>query len=203
MATGLAEKVADAVEGWLLPAVPYGDTAASNGFPGTVSLSFATVRAIAGDICRSLKKQGFPCLIVVNGDYGNRAALGVAARDALDELDWPVLVVNYPGLAEIAAQICESTPAAPGFYHADEVETSMMLALRPDLVHMDRAEAAYPLMPETLGSVPTQLALLSPTGVFGDPRPADGGKGRQLLDLLAAEAVALARSFLAALGHVP
>ena len=199
MAVWLAEHVADAHGGWLLPAVPFGDTAGSDGFPGTLSVSFDTVRAIIVDVCRSLKRAGFPCLIIVNGDYGNQAPLRLGARDVSAELGWPVLVIDYPGLAAAAEEVCETPPAAPGFYHADEVETSVVLALRPDLVHLDRAVVSYPEMPLTLGSVPTDLAGISPSGVFGDPRRADAEKGRRLLELLGERAVALARSFLAPL----
>jgi len=196
MADWLAGRVADAVDGWLLPAIPLGDTAGNNGFPGTVSLSFDTVRSVVTDIGRSLRRSGFPCLIIVNGDYGNRAALQVASR-GLREEGWSTLVIDYPGLEEIAAEVCETRPAGPGLYHADEVETSVLLALRPDLVHMDRALATYPEIPLTLGAVPTDLAQLSPSGVLGDPSSASAGKGAAILDALERRAVRLARAYLA------
>ena len=203
MATWLAQEVADAVDGWLLPAIPLGDTAANDGFPGTVSLSFDTVRSIVIDVGRSLRRSGFACLIVVNGDYGNQAPLRVAARELARDDKWPVLVIDYPGLEEVAAQVCETSPAGPGFYHADEVETSAVLALRPDLVHLDRAVASYPEMPLTLGAAPADLARLSPSGVFGDPRPATAAKGGTVMALLAERAVALSRAFLSDQGGAP
>jgi creatinine amidohydrolase len=203
VAAELAGRVADAVDGWLLPAIPLGYTWGNDGFPGTVSLSFDTTRALATDVCRSLQRQGFPCLIVVNGDFGNQAPLHQAARDAAATAGWPVLVLDYPGLAEAAVQVCETEPAAPGFYHADEVETSMILALAPELVHLERATAAYPRMPETLGATPIGLDRLSPSGVFGDPRPADAAKGMELLELLTDRALAVVRPFLAELAGPP
>jgi creatinine amidohydrolase len=196
MAAWLAQHIADAVDGWLLPAVPFGDTAGNDGFPGTLSLSFDTVRAIVNDVGRGLRRSGFPCLIVVNGDYGNRGPLHLAARDLAAEA-FGVLVVDYPGLEEAAADVCESPPAGPGFYHADELETSVLLALRPSLVHLDRAVAAYPELPVTLGAVPADLARLSPSGVFGDPMRASAEKGAAVLEVLGQRAVALARAFLA------
>jgi creatinine amidohydrolase len=196
MAAELARRVADATEGWLLPAIPLGYTSGNDGFPGTVSLSFDTVRSVAVDVCRALQRQGFPCLIVVNGDFGNQAPLHQAARDVAAASAWPVLILDYPGLAEAAVQVCETEPAAPGFYHADEVETSVVLALRPDLVHLERATVAYPRMPDTLGATPIGLDRLSPSGVFGDPRPADTVKGQQLLELLTDRALAVVRAFL-------
>jgi creatinine amidohydrolase len=197
MAGWLAGRVADAVDGWLLPAIPLGDTAANDGFPGTLSLSFDTVRAIATDVGRNLRRSGFSCLIVVNGDWGNQAALRLAARDLAAGGAWPVLLIDYPGLSEVAAQVCLTPPAGPNFYHADEVETSVVLALSPELVHMERAVAGYPEMPATLGATPADLARLSPSGVFGDPRPAGADKGRTILEMLAQRAISLASSFLA------
>lgn len=199
MAETLAERVTAAVDGWLLPAIPYGETSNSDGFPGTVSLSFDTVRAIACDIARSLFRSGHPCLIIVNGDFGNQAPLRTAARDMARSPGWPVLVIDYPGLEEIAASVCRTAPAGPGFYHADEVETSVVLAVRPDLVHMDRAAAAYPDMPAAMGATPLDLSQVSPSGVFGDPTAASAATGNAILEQLTVRAVELSRTFLAGL----
>jgi len=197
MAGEVARRVADALDGWLLPAIPYGYTWVNEGFPGTLSLSFDTVRAIAVDLCRNLARSGFGCLIVINGDFGNQAALHQAARDVGP--GFPVLVLDYPGLDEAAAQVCDTTPAGRGFYHADEVETSIVLALRPELVHMDRAVVSYPRMPDTIGTTPIPVERLSPSGVFGDPRPSTAAKGNELLRLLSDRCTLVAKAFLAGL----
>jgi creatinine amidohydrolase len=197
MAAELARRVAKVIGAFLLPAVAFGETSSNDGFPGTVSLSFDTVRAIALDVCEGVRRCGFRCLIVVNGDFGNQAPLRLAAREALTRLKWPMLVIDYPGLVEVAAEVCESSPAGSGLYHADELETSVMLALRPAVVHMDRSVAEYPSLPATFGSVPSRLHDLSRTGVFGDPGPASAEKGELILEALTERAVALARSFLA------
>jgi creatinine amidohydrolase len=198
MAAELARRVAQAIGAFLLPAVAFGETSSNDGFPGTVSLSFDTVRAIALDICKGVRRCGFQSLIVVNGDFGNQAPLRLAAREALTQMEWPMLVIDYPGLAEVAAEICESLPAGSGLYHADELETSVMLALRPAAVHPDRVEAEYPSLPATFGSVPSRLRELSRTGVFGDPRVASAKKGELILDALTERAVAVSRAFLGA-----
>lgn len=67
-------------------------------------------------------------LVTINGHFGNREPIALAAR-ALSELGLPVMHLDYPKLEAFAAEVCGSEPAGPGFYHADEVETSMMLAL--------------------------------------------------------------------------
>jgi creatinine amidohydrolase len=197
MAGALAQAIAEAVEGWLLPAIPLGHTVGNDGFPGTVSLSFDSVRAVASDVARSLQRGGWRTLVIVNGDYGNQGPLRAMARDAWDQLGFPVLVVDYPGLVEAAEAVCDTAPAGPGFYHADEFETSVLLALRPRSVRMDRAAPEYPPMPATVGSTPIGLHELSRSGVFGDPTAATAEKGRRLLGQLVDAAVNLTNSFLA------
>jgi creatinine amidohydrolase len=196
MAQGLARRLAAEIDGALLPPIHYGETWNNEAFPGTISLSFDTVKAIALDISRSLHRAGWNVLVIVNGDFGNQAPLRLAARQAHDELNFPVLIVDYPGLAELAEAICESAPAGPGFYHADEVETSVMLALTPEWVRMDRAVAEYPSFPAFYGATPLSLADVSTTGVFGDPRRADAAKGQRLMDGLTERALQIVRPFL-------
>ena len=82
-------------------------------------------------------------------------------------------------------------PAGPGFYHADEVETSIMLALAPDTVRMDRAQPEYPQFPELFGAEPMKLSAFNTSGVFGDPRPATAVKGEAMIEGIAAESLRL------------
>lgn len=199
MATELARRVAGDVEGLLMPTVAYGETSNNAGFAGTLSLSFDTVVAIALDLGRALADQGARGFVIINGDFGNQAPLKLAAKrmtlgQGVPRL--PTLVVDYPGFGELAAQLASTEPAGPGFYHADEVETSIVLAVRPETVQMELAAPVYPTFPTTYPSVFTPLHKISPTGVFGDPRPATAEKGEALLHGLNQRATALVREFL-------
>ena len=178
VATALAERF-DAV---LLPAIPYGETWNNAGYPSTVSLSPVTVTAIAVDIGRAVAHDGARALVVVNGDWGNRAPLAAAASHLASE-HVRCLVLNYPGMDEAADAVQESPLAAPGLAlrHADEVETSIVLALAPELVQRDRELAEYPVFPADFGTRPMQLHPFSSSGIFGDPRPATSEKGRLIL----------------------
>jgi creatinine amidohydrolase len=199
MAEELARRLAKAAGALLLPPVHYGETSGNDGFPGTISLGFDTVRRIALDICASLRDGGVAGLVIVNGDFGNQAPLKLAAREAREQLGYPVLMIDYPGLAEIATEVSESAPAGHGFYHADEVETSMVLAIEPAAVKMARARAEYPRFPPGYGSMPIPLRQISRSGVFGDPRGATAEKGARILDALTERAWAIVESFLAGL----
>jgi len=196
MAEELARRLARAAGALLLPPVHYGETSGNSGFPGTISLGFDTVRRIALDICASLRGSGVPGLVIVNGDYGNQAPLKLAAREAGEQLGYPVLMIDYPGLAEIAAEVSETPSAGHGFYHADEVETSMVLAIEPTAVQMERAREEYPRFPPAYGSMPIPLRQISASGVFGDPRGATAEKGERILHALTERAWPIVRAFL-------
>jgi creatinine amidohydrolase len=197
MARALAERLAPMVGGIVLPAVEYGQTTGNDGFPGTLSLSFETVRAIATEIAAGLRRAGARCLVIVNGDFGNQAPLRLAARDIKQRGDLPVLVINYPGLEEAAAEICDTPGAGFGLHHADEFETSIVLAADAHAVDLGRAVAEYPEFPPTFPAVEYGMHELSASGVFGDPRPASADKGERLLDRLAAQAASLIARFAA------
>jgi creatinine amidohydrolase len=195
----VARRLAEAVDALLLPAAPLGDAWNNEGFPGTLSLSPETVRAIVLDVGRGLKASGVRALIVVNGHFGNREPIARAARQLAQADSFPVLCLDYPGLERIAAEICETKPAGAGFYHADEFETSLILALDPGSVRMTRARAEYPIFPQTFGSEPIMLHTFCTSGVFGDPTPATAEKGRRLLSAVTAECLNVVRPFLASL----
>ncbi len=189
LASGVAARIAAEIEGLLLPAIAYGDTWNNESFSGTLSISPDTLRAILIDIGTGLKRMGVNGLVVINGHFGNREPIALAAR-ALDAGHrFPVVHLDYPELERLAAEICESQPAGPGFYHADEVETSMMLALAPESVAMDKAVAEYPAFPPTFGMEPMQLGAFNRSGVFGDPRAASAEKGEKLIAGIVAASV--------------
>ncbi|MCC6168012.1 MAG: creatininase family protein [Caldilineaceae bacterium] len=199
LAGELARRLAAALDLLLLPSIPYGETWSAGGYPGTVSLSFATVQAILADLGGSLAAGGVRALVVVNGHFGNHAPLEQAAR-GLHGQGFPVLALDYPGLERLALEICESAAAAPGFYHADEVETSMLLACAPDTVQAARAVAEYPVFPAHYGLTPIRLHEFCRSGVFGDPRPATAEKGERFFAGLTAVCADLIAAFTAELG---
>lgn len=191
LAAGVAERIAVELEAILLPAIAYGDAWNNEDFAGTISISPNTLRATLVDIGAGLKRAGVAGLIVVNGHFGNREPIALAARALAETRQLPLMHLDYPNLERLAADICESSPAGPGFYHADEVETSMMLALAPESVVMDKAVAEYPTFPPTFGLEPMQLSTFNRSGVFGDPRPATAEKGEKLIAGIVAESLKL------------
>ncbi len=195
----VAEAIAERLDALLLPAVPFGETWNNAGYPGTISLSPTTVTAIAVDIGAALAGSGAKAFVIVNGDWGNRAPLAATAERLNAEEIIPTLVLDYPGMDAAIERVRESRGAYPGLNHAEEVETSLILAIAPELVHADRLEATYPEFPVDFGTRPMQLHPFSASGVFGDPTTATADKGRAILEATVDESVAATREFLRSL----
>ncbi|KQQ21030.1 hypothetical protein ASF48_10805 [Rathayibacter sp. Leaf299] len=195
VAEAVTERMAHRLDALLLPAIPYGATAGTAGYPGTVSLSAPTVTVVAVDIARALAASGVGLLVIVNGDYGNRAPLR-AAVDALTADGIEVLLLDYPGFEEAAARVRESRPAAPGLAHAEELETSLVLALAPELVLRERYVVCYPDFPPEFGTVEMPLDPFSESAVFGDPTSASAEKGEAILEAVVEASVEAVRTAL-------
>lgn len=191
LAAGVARRIAQGLDALLLPPIAYGDAWNNEGFAGTLSLSPETLRAVVEDLGLGLHRIGIKGLVTINGHFGNREPIALAAR-TLSELGLPVLHLDYPKLEVFAGEVCDSEPAGIHFYHADEVETSMMLALAAETVSMDKATPEYPAFPETFGLEPMQLSTFNRSGVFGDPRPATAEKGEALIGKIVEESLRLA-----------
>jgi len=164
------------------------------GFGGTLSLNYPEFFAIIRGICRSLVRQGFGRILLLNGHGGNVAALTVAVNDIAPEFETPIGTATYWLLAaEAFGKILERQN---NVRHACEAETSMMLALHPDLVDMSLAtDAVGPTGPEVASVIPgggvhrwQSFVARTSHGVIGDPRTASAEKGEKLLNA-AAEAV--------------
>ena len=93
----------------------------------------------------------------------------------------PVIYFFYPGLTEVMAEHCESE-TWHGMVHACEFETSLMLAMYPEHVQMEKAVAEYPDKPSLYGKSSVSLGDLSQSGVYGDPTKATKEKGQLMLD---------------------
>lgn len=175
------------VHAWALPAVNYGKSNEHLDFPGTMTLSTATLMAVLHELAASVKKAGFRRLAFFNGHGGNVAVLDAAARDIRANTGL-LMFCLHPSL------YCEApfpvTPAEQRFgVHAGEIETSLVLALAPELVQMEQAVCHYPAFPTDVAPLfmfgQASAAWLSrdwsPTGVFGDATAATPEKGTALL----------------------
>ena len=161
---------------------------------GTISLDFTTFLALLRCICRSLVRQRFRRILLLNGHGGNIAALTVVVNELAVELDAPIATTSYwPLASESFARILERQKTVR---HACEAETSMLLAVAPEVVDMTMAaEAVGPTSRELAEVTGTDAAhrwrsfkARTRHGAIGDPRTASAEKGERLL-AAAADAV--------------
>jgi creatinine amidohydrolase len=151
---------------------------------GTFTLDFATFHALIRCLCSSLVRHGFRRIALLNGHGGNQAAITIIANELARDLGAPIAAETYwPLAAKAFAEILE---AQGNVLHACEAETSMVLALRPELVDMEAAAAIEAPM-----TAPSRMTALfrsrsfkevSSSGVFGVPAAASAEKGARLLD---------------------
>ena len=176
----------------LLPVMWLGYSQHHMPYPGTVSASSETHLNVMRDIVESMVSHGFRKILIVNSHGGNEANIAVLLQRMMDS-ELPVEVyatTPYAGTSKKQMDsILEAGPNGSG--HAGETETSMMLALRPDLVKTDQLQA------DGLQASPTHPGVKSyrrfnertSHGGIGDPRTASKEKGEKLLEI-AAESLA-------------
>ena len=171
----IAREVAAAYNLWLLPPITISCSHEHASWPGTVSISSATLSAIVTDVASSLHASGIDRLVIVSGHGGNYVLSNVvqesAGRMALypAETDW--------ARARLAAGL--ATPMDSDM-HAGELETSILLHTHPGLVGPDYA--AHDHLAEHRDHMLTlSLAPYTKSGVVGRPSLASAEKGELAL----------------------
>ena len=176
------------VKAWALPPMSYGKSNEHINFPGTVTLSAETLTGILKDIGASIARAGFRRLAFLNGHGGNIGLLNTVARDIRVEtglMTFCLHGIQYgsPPPFEISEKEWKHG------LHAGETETSLILALAPELVHMEHAPTAFPDFPDGgtdlfyYGNVNAAWMSedWSASGVFGDATLGTAEKGEMLL----------------------
>lgn len=134
----LVERYGERHDLWTLPAIPYGLSLEHAWSPGTVSLRVASLMslldAVAGEYIRATPARS---LLIVNGHGGNRGILGAALYELQRTHALTACVVHPSSLStvEVESELPE--------IHAGLRETSLMLALAPCDVHLDRLPGDY------------------------------------------------------------
>lgn len=177
IAVAVAERVAARRSGVVVsPALPFGASGEHAGFPGTLSIGTEALHHVLIELVRSAAET-FGTVVFVNGHGGNHAGVTSAVEQLVHEGHsasawWP----RVPG----------------GDAHAGHTETSLLLAIAPEVVRLDLAEAGNTdpvtdLMPAMRDG---GVKAVSPNGVLGDPTGASAEVGEQLLAALVADVVA-------------
>jgi creatinine amidohydrolase len=193
IATTIATQAADRIGGIVAPTLAYGyrsqpRTGGGSSFPGTTGLDGQTLDLLVRDVVRELAAGGARRIAIVDGHYENEMFLTDGVELALrefrrDGLDARVVKLRY------FEEVADDTIALlwPGGYpgmaleHAALLETSMMLHLRPDLVHLERAPDEPPAAFPPYDVYPANPAWVPPSGALSPPTRATAAFGEHLV----------------------
>jgi creatinine amidohydrolase len=189
IATAIAEAISQHHKVFQLPAITFGCSHEHSAFPGTVSLSPATVAAVVTDICSSLARQGVRALIVVNGHGGNYV-LGNVVQQA--NADGAIRVGLYPSRADWtdARRAAGISSSNHDDMHAGELETSVLLAAHSSYVRGGWQGNDH-IAPDQRYLTTVGIGAYTTSGVIGYPSRATAAKGHAVLDHLGQAAHAL------------
>ena len=154
-------------------------------FGGTITLDNAAFAAVVEGVVRSILRHGFKKIVLLNAHGGNENALRAITDDLTPKLGVPIVQFTYWYAA--AVPIAKILETQGGLSHACEAETSMMMAVRPDLVAEDRIPLAKS---NTTGDISSgvyrwrSIGSRSASGVIGNPEAATREKGERLFDAI-------------------
>ncbi len=180
-----------------LPTQSMGFSPEHTAFPGTLSLKAETIIRLWTEIGESVARTGVKKLVLLNSHGGQVGLLDVVARDLRARLGMLVYSVNWfnlPLKTQAGESINDMFSAEEHRFgiHAGDIETSMMLALKPDQVDMskaqhfhstsqDRAQKFSILGDGRSAKLAWQMQDYNPQGAAGNAAAATAGKGRALL----------------------
>jgi len=204
----LAENVAKKIDAVSMPVLTFGISFEHEPM-FNVSLTHQTFSLVIKDVCKSLLKFGFTDVIILNSHHGNMGALHYVAQDVNNDYcnnnnenktntrgkfstqsfkkDQAINFINYWHLME-------------KFDHAGEIETSIILAIKPELVKLDKIKhrpnhfdmeiieremkkskelkVAY----SSAMNIPGSFQKITDSGIWGNPFKSSSEKGRELLE---------------------
>lgn len=161
---------------------------------GTLTHSLDGFRTAIAELCSSLDRQGIRRILLLNGHGGNVAAIRVVAESLARASKAIIVETTYFRLA--AAEFTKILEHQTHIQHACEAETSMVLALRPDLVDMEALRDAPPFVEDlALGDVYRWRPIehFTGNGTIGVPKAANAEKGRLLLQAAASAVTGIIR----------
>ena len=178
-AEGLARRLGDAL---VAPIVRPACSEHHMAFPGSLTISETLLMDLLDAYLASLRRHGFERFVVVSSHGGNFPVLVEWERtrspqDTVVLTDFHVFDAGFEAIRRFG----RTDTAGP---HAEVLETSMMLHLHPELVHMERAASGF-TGESTLEEVLRRgMRSLTPNGVLGDPVGSTSEMGSAVLDAI-------------------
>ncbi|WP_235616771.1 creatininase family protein [Mycobacterium montefiorense] len=182
IASVISKSITNQHNAFQLPALAFGCSHEHSDFPGTVSISAATLSSIVGDVIESLTSQGTRGLLIVNAHGGNYVLSNVVQEaNALGQ----IRVGLFPTRDDWteARQAAGISSTNHDDMHAGELETSILLASHPDYVRNGWLTADHSA-PDRRHLTTVGMSAYTDSGVIGYPSRASAEKGRVVIDHL-------------------
>lgn len=188
----VAREVEDRVPVLLAPPLHYGVCTSTSMHPGTIGISFDTMRALVRDIVRSAFDKGLRRFLILSGHGGGShlTAIKEAGEELVREFD--CLKLALLSLYELVAEEIGGIVETEKDSHAGEIETSLMLYIRDELVK-GRSLEEYPRFPGPF--LVRDKVRYWRGGVWGDPGKASKEKGERVFRIMVDKVVDLIRQF--------
>ncbi|MEW2083981.1 creatininase family protein [Streptomyces sp. NPDC005283] len=178
IACTIAREVAAAHPVHHLPPLTFSCSHEHAAWPGTVSISAATLYAVVRDIADSLRRSGIGALVLVNGHGGNYVLRNVVQESA----GTGIRMALFPGSADWDAARARAGVQTPSHsdMHAGEVETSILLHAHPELVRSGYETSDF-IADDRKHLLTLGMPAYTESGVIGRPSMATPEKGKELL----------------------
>ncbi len=182
LAESLIDMIKTHINGIIIPTIQYGYYPAFLEYPGSISISSNTFRDMIIDICKSMNGYGPYKFYIVNTGISTLNPLG-EAKKTLKSMG---IILKFLNLLDFDKTLPQDIFQQEGGTHADEIETSMMLYLAPDIVKMKLAVKDFDARPglKGLSRIKTEKKHYSATGIYGDPTLANRDKGEFIVNRL-------------------
>ncbi|MFC1565312.1 creatininase family protein, partial [candidate division KSB1 bacterium] len=180
MAEYLAERVLKELDVVMMPTVPFGYYPSFLEYPGSVSLEPETFKNLIKDICISMSGYGIKKFYVLNTGISTARVLAPASDELFEESG---IIMRFTDILKAGDMTVKAVETQEGGTHADEIETSMMLYIKQDIVDMKKAVKDYD--PRDLPGLTrdrNKPHTYSPTGIWGDPTLATREKGEKVTE---------------------
>ena len=194
------ELMPEALPALVLPMSWVGRSEEHVDYPGTLTHTAETLTRMWYEIGASVARAGVRKLLILNSHGGQIQVMQIVARQLRINHDMLVASLSW-GQLGLPPGLVDPEEQRHGI-HAGEVETAMMLALRPDLVRMEQARDFVPLGKRAANDFPILMGLgaagfgwqaqdLHEAGAAGDATRGTAETGRAILDHVAGRLVAL------------
>ena len=168
----------------VVPPLWYGMSLHYRHKPMCISLTNDTLIQVLRDVLESLQHWGLNKVLVINGHDGNIPSIEIAARDMKVKYpDYKIAVLDAWWLTLCNLLPKDTFEVGDGLGHGGEGETSMTLAIVPELVDMSRAKGMIPEMDENVKLI-WNFQELTDFGASGAPQKGTVEKGKKMKQVL-------------------